>query len=54
MHTFRDTRNSCDLDDLGYHGDILTWRRGHIRKRLDSDIATHDWVDMFPMYGGES
>jgi hypothetical protein len=46
---FRNALNSCNLEDLGYEGDIFTWRRGKIRERLDRAVCDPRWAAMFPM-----
>ena len=51
MQAFSDALSDCGLDDLGYIGDILSWRRGNIRERLDRATSNIRWADMFPGYG---
>jgi hypothetical protein len=38
MQMFRYTLNMCNLVDMGYIGDIFTWRRGRMRERLDPSV----------------
>jgi len=47
----------CELDDLGFSGDIFTWRNKqtigtigntHIRERLDRAVANERWRMKFP------
>jgi hypothetical protein len=52
---FRSTLNSCDLQDLGFNGDIFTWINKHqwdqlIKCRLDRFIANSDWINCFPFF----
>jgi hypothetical protein len=35
MQAFQDVLTGCGLEDIGYSGDMFTWRRGRIRERLD-------------------
>jgi exonuclease III len=51
MQAFSNALNDCGLDDLGYTGDLFTWRRGRLRERLDRAAANSAWADMFPGYG---
>jgi hypothetical protein len=49
MDNFRDTLEFCNLQDLGFEGDMFTWRnnKGHaedyIRERLDRAVASPAW-----------
>jgi hypothetical protein len=43
MQGFRDALNDCNLDDLGYVGDMFTWHRGRMRERLDRVQVTKLW-----------
>jgi hypothetical protein len=45
---FRQCLSECGLEDLGYIGDIFTWRRGEIRERLDRAVGNERWSAMFP------
>ncbi|PNX96792.1 ribonuclease H, partial [Trifolium pratense] len=52
---FRSTLNSCDLQDLGYKGNIYTWankQQSHnlIKARLDRFLANSAWKTLFPNY----
>ncbi|VAH93158.1 hypothetical protein VPH35_066451 [Triticum aestivum] len=38
----------CGLDDLGYTGDLFTWRRGEICERLDRAVCNLAWENKFP------
>jgi hypothetical protein len=51
MQAFRDVLNECELEDMGFEGDIFTWRRGKIRERLDRAVCNSRWADMFPSVG---
>jgi hypothetical protein len=51
MKAFRDTLIDCNLEDMGYEGDIFTWRRGLIRERLDREVCDPRWSAMFPLAG---
>jgi hypothetical protein len=51
MQAFRDTLVDCNLEDMGYSGDIFTWRRGKIRERLDRAVCDPRWAAMFPLVG---
>lgn len=51
MQAFSDALADCGLDDLGYVGDKFSWRRGHIRERLDRATSNVLWADMFPGFG---
>jgi hypothetical protein len=52
---FRNTLNHCDLQDLGYTGDIFTWNNKQsetqlIKERLDRFLANSEWANQFPSY----
>jgi hypothetical protein len=49
MQQFRDALTHCNLTDLGFLGDVFTWRRGRIRERLDRAVANQGWRDLFPL-----
>jgi hypothetical protein len=56
--SFRNTMNHCDLQDLGYNGNIFTWTNKHqgdsqIQCRLDRFLATSDWISLFPNYSNQ-
>lgn len=40
--------SECGLNDMGFTGDIYTWRRGQIRERLDRAVANLLWSELFP------
>jgi hypothetical protein len=46
MQAFRDALTNCGLEDLGYSGNIFTWKRGRIRERLDRAVANEAWNTM--------
>jgi hypothetical protein len=39
------------LEDLGYIGNIFTWKRGNIRERLDRAVGDANWSALFPSTG---
>ena len=51
MQAFSDALSDCALDDLGYTGNKFSWRRGHIRERLDRAVGNMQWADLFPSFG---
>jgi hypothetical protein len=57
MHRFRKTLEYCQLKDLGYEGDMYTWRNhnhvaeNYIRERLDRAVANSQWRSHF--FGGK-
>src|SRR5207244_768603 len=52
---FHEVLKECELQDLGYSGDIYTWRnkqrnvQGYIRERLDRAVANTSWRCHFPL-----
>lgn len=40
MQAFRDASNHCQLDDLGFNGEIFTWANSITKCRLDRNVAT--------------
>lgn len=56
MNIFCDALDFCELKDLGFEGDIFTWRNnnfrvdGYIRERLDRAVASPAWCARFPGY----
>jgi ribonuclease HI len=55
LSLFRSTIDSCQLQDLGYEGEIYTWNnrqedQQHIRARLDRFLASEGWIKSFPHY----
>jgi hypothetical protein len=51
MQAFRDCLTDCGLEDLGYIGNIFTWKRGNIRERLDRAVGDANWSALFPSTG---
>ena len=54
VNAFKDTLDSCQLQDLGYHGYPYTWNNkrpgeANTKQRLNHAVATKDWVDKFQM-----
>jgi hypothetical protein len=52
---FRNTISTCNLQDLGYNGEIYTWNnrqedQHHIKARLDRFLANEGWTNNFPHY----
>ncbi|XP_045797508.1 uncharacterized protein LOC123891638 [Trifolium pratense] len=52
---FRSTLTLCDLQDLGYKGDIFTWTNKQqsqhlIKARLDRFLANSAWKNLFPVF----
>lgn len=51
---FKNALEVCELDDLGFVGDVFTWRNkqtkssSHIRERIDRAVANAEWRMMFP------
>jgi hypothetical protein len=35
-----------NLEDMGFTGELFTWKRGRIREKLDIEISNGDWVTM--------
>lgn len=56
MDSFKQALEVCELRDLGYEGDLFTWRNQshradmYIRERLDRTFATQSWCDQFPYF----
>ncbi|XP_021721944.1 uncharacterized protein LOC110689464 [Chenopodium quinoa] len=55
MDAFRETIDECGLRDLGYKGNIFTWKRGRtpytmVRERLDRFLADSGWCSLFPNF----
>jgi hypothetical protein len=53
LNAFYDALMDCRLEDLDFSGDKFTWKRGHIRERLDRAVATGSWSTMHPGAGVE-
>jgi len=55
MEKFRRALDDCGLQDLGFVGDIFTWRNhhhnvaGYIRERLDRAVACGEWRRANPL-----
>lgn len=47
LQAFHDALMDCGLEDVGYEGDLFTWRRGKVRERLDRGVANDLWNVMF-------
>ena len=49
MDRFREALVDCELQDLGFEGDVYTWRnnnrraQGYVRERLDRALANMEW-----------
>jgi hypothetical protein len=56
MDKFREALEDCQLDDLGFSGDMFTWRNNnhtsehYIRERLDRAVADVEWCTGFPTF----
>ncbi|KAE8791529.1 Elongation factor 1-alpha [Hordeum vulgare] len=54
MNDFRDALDFCELRDIGFEGDMYTWRNhsqqasSYICERLDRATANSDWCAAFP------
>jgi hypothetical protein len=48
MQAFHDALRDCELEDMGYVGDLFTWRRGKLRERLDRGVVNEQWNNIFP------
>jgi hypothetical protein len=48
LQAFHDVLSECGLNDMGFTGDLYTWRRGKIRERLDRAVANLQWSERFP------
>jgi len=55
MECFRNTLEDCRLQDLGFVGDLFTWRnhlhcaKSYIKERLDRDVANMEWRSLFAL-----
>lgn len=55
MDRFMQALEACELHDLGFEGDVFTWRNKetkgdtHIRERLDRAVANFEWLERFPL-----
>jgi exonuclease III len=56
MDRFKNALEDCELHDLGFSGDVFTWRNkqlkkdNYIRERLDRAIANDGWRTCFPLF----
>ena len=54
LDKFEEVLEDCELLDLGFTGDIFTWRNHHqrsddyIKERLDRAVANGSWRARFP------
>lgn len=55
LDRFREALEACDLHDLGFYGDVFTWKNkqttgdSYIREHLDRAVVDVAWRSMFPM-----
>jgi hypothetical protein len=55
MDRFKNAMEDCELEDLGFTGDVFTWRNqqfradDYIRERLDRALANEEWRQLFPL-----
>jgi hypothetical protein len=55
MDRFKQALEVFELHDLGFEGDVFTWRNKqttrntHIRERLDRAVANFEWLESFPL-----
>jgi hypothetical protein len=55
LDRFKLALEKCELHDLGFFGDVFTWRNKqmkgstHVCERLDRDVANGDWWGKFPL-----
>ncbi|WVZ57425.1 hypothetical protein U9M48_007811 [Paspalum notatum var. saurae] len=55
MQRFQKALEDCNLVDLGFVGDVFTWRNHHhradryIKERLDRAVACAEWRRLFPL-----
>ena len=53
---FRNALIDCGLEDLGFEGDVFTWRnqnhrrKNYIRERLDRAVGSQAWKALFPLF----
>jgi hypothetical protein len=56
MDRFGEAMMDCDLEDLGFEGDVFMWWNNHhrmggyVRERLDWALANLEWRTKFPMF----
>lgn len=51
LQAFHDALADCELVDMGFKGDVFTWRRGKIRERFDRGVTDAQWNSKFPNAG---
>jgi hypothetical protein len=55
MERFQNALADCNMEDLGFLGDVFTWRNhhhraeGYIKERLDRAVANIEWRGLFPL-----
>lgn len=55
MDKFQEAVEDCGLHDLGFEGDVFTWRNhhsradGYMQQRLDRALANSEWRSRFPL-----
>lgn len=49
---FNDTISSCNLNDIGYKGNIFTWANNQLDNnfRLDRFLASNKWIDSYKKF----
>jgi hypothetical protein len=56
MDSFRNTLQFCELADLGFEGDLYTWRNHsknvetYMSERLDRATASSEWCALYPNF----
>lgn len=48
LQAFEEALADCELGDMGFTGDKVTWQRGKIRERLDRGVSNALWNSLFP------
>jgi hypothetical protein len=54
LDRFKEALEDCELHDLGFSGDVFTWRNkqfredDYIRERLDRAVANEMWRECYP------
>jgi hypothetical protein len=46
MQAFRDALIDSELEDIGFHGEKFTWKRGKIQEKLDRALSDGEWALM--------
>jgi exonuclease III len=55
LDRFKEALEFCELEDLGFSGDVFTWRNkqyreeNYIHERLDRAVANGTWRERFPL-----